>query len=111
MADDLSQEIEELQLLEQNIQSLLMQKQSSQIELNEIVNALEELSTSDDEVYKILSGIMVKTKKVTVQEDLNEKRKVLDIRIGSIDKQEAEISNRIESLREQISKGMNKTNK
>ena len=32
--------IQELQILEQNLQNLLMQKQAFQIELNEIENAL-----------------------------------------------------------------------
>src|SRR3989344_8696615 len=101
----LSQNIEELQLLEQNFQGLLMQKQSSQLELNEIINALEELKISDDEVYKIPSGIMVKTKKLTVIKELEEKKKIIELRISSIEKQELDNSGKIDRLRKEISKG------
>ena len=62
-----NKKIQELQILEQNLQNLIMQKQSVQIELNESLNALEELKISDDEVYKVLGGIMIKADKNSPQ--------------------------------------------
>ena len=55
--------IQELQILEQNLQSIMMQKQAFQLELSEVENALEELKKSGDEVYKIVGQVMIKAKK------------------------------------------------
>lgn len=111
MESELSNKIEELQSLEQNIQTFLMQKQTAQLELNEILNALDELSRSDDEVYKIVSGLMVKAKKPEVVKELEEKKKILDLRISSVEKHESNLSEKIEKLREEISKTMNSSKK
>jgi prefoldin beta subunit len=97
-----SNKIQDLQLIEQNLQQFLMQKQSFQLELNESVNAIEELKISDNEVYKILSGIMIKSEKQKIISDLEEKKKILEIRINSLEKQEKLVSDKAESLRKEI---------
>ena len=58
-----SKRIQELQILEQNLQNLLMQKQAFQVELNEANNALGEVDKTEDEVYKVLGNVMIKTDK------------------------------------------------
>jgi len=99
---ELGEKIQELQISERNLQSLSMEKQTMQVELNEVVNALEEINKSGDEVYKILSGIMVKTNKQTLSNDLAERKKVLELRIKSIEKQENMVEERNEKLRSEI---------
>ena|SRR3989338_5588623 len=106
MDEKISQKIRELQELEQRSQQTLMQKQSFQIELNEISNALDELQKTGDEVYKILSGIMVKSEKQEILKELEEKKKINDLKINSISKQEIQVNDKIEKLREEITKGM-----
>ena len=109
--NEVSQKIEELQFQEQTIQSLLMQKQSIELELNEVMNAIEELKNSDDEVYKIVSGIMLKVKKPQVQKDLEEKRKIIDLRLSSIEKQQKLVEERISSLRKEVNSTVGKNKK
>src|SRR3989344_409276 len=99
---ELGEKIQELQISERNLQSLSMEKQTMQVELNEVVNALEEINKSGDEDYKILSGIMVKTNKQTLSNDLAERKKVLELRIKSIEKQENMVEERNEKLRSEI---------
>ena len=106
MDEKISQKIRELQELEQRSQQTLMQKQSFQIELNEISNALDELQKTGDEVYKILSGIMVKSEKQEILKELEEKKKINDLKINSISKQEIQVNDKIEKLREEITKWM-----
>jgi len=43
--------IQELQILEHNLQNLMMQKQAFQLELNETVNALEEVKKKQKMTY------------------------------------------------------------
>lgn len=100
--------IEELQSLESGIQSLLMQKQNLQIELNESLNALSEVEKTNDEVYKILNGIMLKADKSKVLAELKEKKKLFELRIGSIEKQEKIFEEKAEKIRKQLNEEMNK---
>ncbi len=102
--------IQDLQAIEQNLQAFLSQKQSFQIELNEVNNALAELKKSGDEVYKILSNIMVKSNKKDLDIELNEKKKILDLRINSIEKQEKLIEESALKLRNEINEAISKGN-
>ena len=98
-------------MLEQNLQSLLAQKQTIQMEQSEIENALEELSQKPEEVYKVLSGIMIKSSAEKILEELKEKKKLFDLRITSIEKQENLIESKANTLREEISKVLETANK
>ena len=62
--------IQELQSFEQSLQSILMQKQTFMLELNETENALNEISKSDEDIFKIIGQIMVKTDKSSVEKEL-----------------------------------------
>tara|TARA_Y100000310_G_scaffold10531_1_gene11221 strand:+ start:105 stop:455 length:351 start_codon:yes stop_codon:yes gene_type:complete len=106
-----TQKIQELQILEQNLQNFLAQKQAIQSELNETLNALEELKNSGDEAYKIVSGIMIKSDKKTLSTELEEKKKLLDLRVSSIEKQEALIEKKALSLKEEVTKVIEKSQK
>lgn len=106
-----SEAIQELQVIEQNLQSLLMQKQQIQLEFNEISNAHEELKKTNDEVYRILGGIMMKSDKSTLLKELEEKKKVLDLRIKAIEKQEALLNGKVNELRSNLSKSMKSDSK
>lgn len=100
--------IEELQSLESGIQSLLMQKQNLQIELNESLNALSEVEKTGDEVYKILNGIMIKADKTRVLAELKEKKKLFELRVNSIEKQEKIFEEKAEKIRKELNEEMNK---
>ncbi|MAG28244.1 prefoldin subunit beta [Candidatus Pacearchaeota archaeon] len=100
--EDNTQAIQELQMLEQNIQPLLAQKQAIQVELNEVLNALEELKTAKDDVYKIISGAMIKSSPDNLKKELEEKKKLLDLRVSSIEKQQTLIESKAEELRKSL---------
>ena len=100
--------IEELQALESGIQSLIMQKQNLQIELNESLNALSEVEKTNDDVYKILNGIMIKADKTRVLADLKEKKKLFELRVSSIEKQEKIFEEKAEKMRKELNEAMNK---
>ena len=95
--------IQELQILEQKLQNLLMQKQSIQLEMAEITNALDALKDSGDEVYKVVGGIMLKAEKSSLQRELEEKKHVFDLRISSMEKEEKSLEEKLEKLRKEVS--------
>lgn len=96
--------IQEIQILEQNLQNILYQKQSFQIELNESKTALEELEKSKDDVYKIIGQLMIKTDKDKIKKELEDKEKMLELRLNSLEKQEKNFMEKIEDLRKAADK-------
>ncbi len=90
-----SDSVNDLKFLEHNLQQFLAQKQALQIELNEIINALNELENSDEEVYRVLGPVMVKSERSRLRPELEERKKLLDSRISSVEKQEELITKKI----------------
>jgi prefoldin beta subunit len=104
LTKETQEKIQELQLLEQNLQNLLMQKQAFQMELNEVENAYSEVAKTKDEVYKITGQVMLKANKEEVEKELKEKKDILNLRVKSIEKQENSFSEKLEKIREQVTK-------
>lgn len=102
MSEATARKIQELQLIEQNLQEILMHKQNIQVEINEAINALEELKTSGEEVYKILSGMMIRSEKKKIVSELEEKKKILELRANSFENQEKKLNEKVEELRKEI---------
>ncbi|MDO8623397.1 MAG: prefoldin subunit beta [archaeon] len=102
MAKESEQKVQELQFLEQNFQNILLQKQAFELELGETNSAMEELETSNEEVYKIIGQLMIKTEKNKVKNDLSQKLKLIELRIKTLDKQEKSINDRIEIIKKEI---------
>jgi len=98
------EKIQQLQIFEQNLQNLLMQKQAFQFELSETENALEEINKTKDEVYKLIGQIMIKTSKEETQKELSQKKDIINLRIKAIEKQESQLKEETEKLRQEVLK-------
>ena len=96
--------IQEMQIIEQNLQNILIQKQAFQMEFSETQNSLKEIKESKDDVYKIVGQLMIKTKKEKIVDELTNKEKLINMRIKSFDNQEANLSEQLAKLREKILK-------
>lgn len=90
VSKDTEQKIAQLQLMEQNLQSFLIQRQQFQSQLIEVESALKEVETSK-EAYKIVGNIMVNASKEDLKKDLEEKKRILELRIKTLEKQETQI--------------------
>ena len=97
------EKIQELQIFEQNLQSLLLQKQAFQMELRETQAAMKELEKSGEEIFKIIGQLMIKTDKKTTVSELANKEKLIDLRIRNFEKQEKTISEKIGAVQKEIS--------
>ncbi len=95
-------QIQEMQILEQTMQNILIQKQAFEMELNETQSALEELEKAGEEVYRIIGQLMLKTNKSRMTEELKEKEKIIELRLKTLEKQEGDISEKLESIREEF---------
>jgi prefoldin beta subunit len=97
----------QLQLLEQNLQGFLMQKQNFQAQLLEVDSALSELETTDT-AFKIVGNIMVASKKEELKKDLQKKKEMLELRIKSIEKQEETLREKAKKTQEEVLQEMKK---
>jgi prefoldin beta subunit len=88
-------DIRELQVLDHNLQQLAMQKQSLQLELNETLNALTEIDKTSDEVYRVIGPAMMRVDKKALRKELEERKKLLMMRIESFEKQESMIESKL----------------
>ncbi len=94
--------IAQLQMLEQNIQNFLVQKQTFQAQLIEVDNALEELEKTKGNSYKIVGAVMIAAEKEDLKKDLNEKREIVNLRINSIEKQENQLKDKALKLQSEV---------
>lgn len=100
--EETARQIQEMQILEQNLQNLLFQKQAFQIESSEIENALEEIKKAKQDTYKIIGQVMIKTEKKELQDDLKHKKELINLRMTAIEKQENYLKNQLQKKRDEI---------
>ena len=98
------EKIGQLQLMEQNMQNIIMQKQAFQTQLFEVDNALNEIEKTKDETYKIVGPIMVATSKKELKDDLQSKKEILELRIKNLEKQEKKIKEEATQLQTEVMK-------
>lgn len=91
----------QLQLLQQNLQHLFLQRQQFQKQLVEIDSALGELETSP-QAYKIIGNLMVASKKPDLEKELQEKKELLSLRIKNFEKQEQNLTQKIEEIQQKV---------
>ena len=103
ISKETEQKIAQLQLHEQGLQNILIQKQQFQAQSIEIESALKELETTK-EAYKIVGNLMVASKKEDLKKDLESKKETVNLRIKTLEKQETQIKERAKRLQEEVSK-------
>ena len=101
VSKETEQKISQLQMFEQSLQSFLGQKQQFQVQLVEVDSALNELDNTE-KAYKIVGNIMVETDKSELKADLQSKKEMLELRIKTMEKQEAQVRERASKLQSEI---------
>ncbi len=99
----LQEQIMKLQQSQQNLQSIMTQKQHLEMEKAETEKALEELKkvADGDTVFKHAGTVLIKSTKQELIVELEEKQEMAKTRVTVLGKQETRVK---ESLKEQESK-------
>tara|TARA_B100001013_G_C24334841_1_gene334099 strand:- start:30 stop:416 length:387 start_codon:yes stop_codon:yes gene_type:complete len=99
----LQEQITKMQQTQQNLQSILAQKQQVDMENIESERALEELqkANDDEQVFKYAGTILIKSEKKTLIDELEEKKELSKTKITVLTKQEERLKT---SLQEQEKK-------
>jgi prefoldin beta subunit len=103
-------QLAQLQQVQQQAQSLAMQKAQMESLQNESQMALEELGklTDDAIIYRTVGELQIRTGKEEAIAKLTEKVETLSLRLQSISRQEERISKRFTQLQEQLEQAMGK---
>ena len=96
-----SEKVTKLQLQQQSMQNISLQKQQIESQLIELNSAMEELKKSENS-YKILGNIMIAANKEELSKELQDKKEVVELRLKNFSKQEEQIKKNLEELQSEV---------
>ncbi|BDC19320.1 prefoldin subunit beta [Acidianus sp. HS-5] len=108
MAEKIPPEVQtqliKLQQLQKQLDNLTYERSVIDSELREINKILEELSklTTDTSVYKIVGNILVKKDKTAIEQELNDRKEILELRSRTYLKQESLLRKQFEDLQKNV---------
>lgn len=100
----LQEQVGRLQQLQQNLQSIILQKQHLETEQLETERALEALkkAADTDAVYKAAGSILVKSTKTSLVSELEEKKELANTRLTVLTKQETRLKENLKEAETKI---------
>ncbi|RLE50254.1 MAG: prefoldin subunit beta [Candidatus Methanomethylicota archaeon] len=92
------------QELQEQLRLIILRKQQFELELREVEAAYEEANnlSPDTTIYKAVGVLLFKTEKDKVLKELSDRKEELDLRIKTLEKQEARLKQQLEELRKSI---------
>jgi prefoldin beta subunit len=101
---DVQHMLAQFQQIQQQAQAMGSQKVQMEVQLREAERAREELAKlpEDAEVYKSVSGLLLKKDKGELEKELADKIEVLELRVKTLQKQEEKIQKRLKEMQEKI---------
>jgi len=93
----------ELQTFQQQMQTVLIQKESLNLQNIEIEKALEELKkVTNEDVYKAVGSILIKSNKKDLEIELTEKKETISLRLKSLQKQEDRLKEKLKESQQKF---------
>lgn len=91
-----------LQIQNQQLQTILLQKQALLIQDRETEKALESIEKYGDDIYKTIGPILVKTTKQDVEKELKESREEIALKMKVLERQEKRLKEKIKTGQERF---------
>jgi len=93
-----------LQQLQQTLQSILAQKQQVEMEKTEVDQTISELAKTQDDVvvYKAIGSLLVKGEKAKINEELAERKSLLETRSTVMARQEERIRSQVKEAQTKL---------
>ena len=100
----LREQLARLEQLQQNLQTITIQKQQVEAELGEVDKALEELNKSpdSDQIFKYAGSLLLKVKRDVILKDLEERKEVANTRNLVLTQQENRFKESVKELQTKI---------
>ena len=110
ISPQLQNQIAQFQQVQQQLQAISSQKAQMDTQKREMERTLEELGKSSGAVYKSVGTLLIKVEDVqALRSELEESIELMDVRIGSLARQESGLRERFQSLQETINAAMGRT--
>ena len=103
----MTEKVSQLQLVQQNLQNILLQKQQLESQLTELDSALTELENTD-KAYKIVGKIMISSSKDVLKEELEQKKEVVNVRLRNFSTQEEKLKANLDELQKEVMEELKK---
>ncbi len=100
----LREQLTRLDNLQQNLQSVAMQRQQVDAELADAEKTLDELKNipAEEQIYKYVGSLLVKVTKEAITKELEEKKDISNTRTLVLNKQESRLKENIKELQTKI---------
>jgi len=105
MDKESKEKLSQLQNIEQNINTLIAQKQQFQSQDIEIDNAFSQVEDTE-RIFRIIGNIMIESTKEKVKQELTEKKELTALRLKTLDKQEDKLRQKAKELQTALLKDM-----
>jgi prefoldin beta subunit len=103
LTPEAQQVLMDMQACQQQMQTVLIQKESLNIQSMEIDKALDELKKiKNEEVFKAVGPILIKSEKAKLTKELEERKETIDLRLKSLQKQESRLKERMDQGQEKL---------
>lgn len=104
LSPQVQNQIAQIQQVQQQAQTLAVQKSQIDVMVKETDMAIEELEKAADDavVYKSVGELMIKSDKASLMASLKERSESFSLRVQSIERQEERLNSRFKQLQEQL---------
>ncbi len=108
----LEQELQKFDTMRRNHETLQMMNQTIQQDLSEIKATLEELTKQPDDVvtYKSVGQVMFRVEKPALTDELEDRKKTLEMRLASTKKQIETLTEKLQELQNKLQVELSKHN-
>ena len=95
--------VNQFQAYQQQLQSILIQKESLKLQMTEIDRALSELNSTDQKsAYKITGQVMISKPVEELKKELEESKENIELRVKSLEKTENRINDKLKELQTKL---------
>jgi len=103
--DDPNTLVMKFQIAQQQLQSILVQKETMNVNKIEIERALEELEkTKDKTAYKITGNIMLNKPVAELKKELSDTKEAIEIRVSGLEKTEKRLIDKLKDMQIKLAK-------
>lgn len=107
ISPQLQNQITQFQQVQQQLQAVSSQRMQMDAQKRELARTLEELTKSTGAVYKTCGTLMIKVDdKDAMKSEIEESIEMMDVRIGSLERQENSLKEKYQVLQETINAAM-----
>jgi len=104
MEEDL---VGDFQNYQQELQTVVIQKESLRLQSMEVAKAMEELQkTNQKTAFKITGNVMISKPVEEIKKDLEELKETIELKIKSLEKNEERINNKLRELQSKLKEVM-----